>query len=290
MSTRGYLILAQNGNSNDYVRMAYVLALTIKLTQKEVTSVSLVTDVVDAVPDHYKSVFDHVIEIPWYDDALASEWKIENRWKIYHITPYEETVLLDADMLFLTNVDNWWSYLNKNYDLFITSQVLTYRNEIVTGDYYRRAFVENDLPNTYSAFMYFKKSQLAEEFWTLVEIIAKNWQEFYNKFLLEYKPKNLSMDVVFALAVKILGIEDQITSSFNYPTFTHMKSRIQNWHISTNDWMDYGGVYLNKQGSLKISNYQQTGIFHYTEKKFLNNHIEYVYEDLYKEKINGSRN
>ena len=287
MSTKGYLILAQNSDSNDYVKMAYVLALSIKISQKEVRSVSLVTDIIDAVPDHYKEVFDHIIEIPWYDDALTSEWKIENRWKIYHITPYDETVLLDADMLFLTNVDNWWRYLNQNFDLFITSNVMTYRNELVTGDYYRKVFVENNLPNTYSAFTYFKKSQLAEEFWTLVEIIAKNWQEFYNRFLIKSKPKHLSMDVVFALAIKILDIEDQITTTLGYPTFVHMKSRVQNWYTVTDDWMDYGGLYLNKNGSLKISNYQQTGIFHYTEKKFLNDYVEYVYEDLYKENLNG---
>ena len=75
MQNKGYLILAQNGTV-DYVRMAYVLALTIKLTQTEINSVSLLTDVPDAVPDHYKSVFDNIIEIPWFDDALNSEWKI----------------------------------------------------------------------------------------------------------------------------------------------------------------------------------------------------------------------
>jgi len=289
MSTKGYLILAQNNDSDDYVRMAYVLALSIKLSQKEVISVSLVTDIVDAVPDHYKAVFDHIIKIPWYDDALESEWKIENRWKIYHVTPYDETVLLDADMLFLTNIDNWWKYLNTNFDLFITSNVLTYRNEIVTNSYYRRAFVENNLPNTYSAFTYFKKSQLAEEFWTLVEIISKNWKVFYDRYLSNFKPTHLSIDIVFAIAVKILDIEDQITTTLGYPTFVHMKSRVQNWITITDDWMDYGGVYLNRQGLLKISNYQQTGIFHYTEKKFLNDHIEYVYEDLYKEIKNGSK-
>jgi len=287
MSTKGYLILAQNNNSSDYVRMAYVLALSIKFSQKEVTSVSLVTDIPDAVPEHYKKVFDHIIEIPWYDDALNSGWKIENRWKIYHVTPYDETVLLDADMLFLTNIDNWWNYLDKNYDLFITTNVMTYRNEIVTDNYYRRVFVDNSLPNTYSAFTYFKKSKIAEEFWTLVEIIVKNWREFYDRFLSNSKPKHLSIDVVFGLAVKILDIGDKVTSTFEYPNFVHMKSRVQNWYTVTDDWMDYGGVYLNKQGILKISNFQQTGIFHYTEKKFLNDYVEYVYEDLYREKLNG---
>jgi len=190
-------------------------------------------------------------------------------------------------MLFLTNIDNRWKYFTENYDLFIASNVSTYRNEIVTGDYYRKAFINNNLPNTYSAFTYFKKSKLAEEFWTLVEIIVKNWKEFYDKFLLNSKPTHLSIDVVFALAIKILDIEESVTTKFDYPMFVHMKSRIQNWYTVTDNWMDHGGVYLTKQGSLKISNYQQTGIFHYTEKDFLNDYVEYVYENLYKEKLNG---
>jgi len=289
MTTKGYVILAQNNSSNDYVRMAYVLALSIKLTQKEITSVCLITDVPDAVPHHCNKVFDHVIQIPWYDDALNSEWKIENRWKIYYITPYDETILLDADMLFLSNVDNRWKFLNKNYDLFITSDVLTYRNELVIDNYYRKAFVENKLPNTYSAFTYFKKSKLADEFWLLVDIIYKNWQEFYNRFLPNYKPTHLSMDVVFALAVKILDIEDQITTPFTYPTFIHMKSRIQNWGNISNEWTESITPYISNEGKLKIGNFQQTGIFHYTEKKFLNRHVENVYRTIYEERLNGSK-
>jgi len=285
MESKGYLILAQNGNI-DYVRMAYVLALTIKLTQGEVNSVSLLTDVPNSVPDHYKEVFDHVIEIPWFDDALKSEWKIENRWKIYHVTPYHQTVLLDADMIFLSDVSHWWNYLEKNHDLYITKNVVTYRNEIVTDRYYRKVFEKNNLPDVYSAFTYFKKSDTAGEFWKCVEIIAKDWQIFYSKYLPEYKPKFLSMDVVFALAIKILGFEDQIDSPLEYPQFVHMKSRVQNWRNSDNNWMTHVGVYLNTKGSLKIGNYQQTGIFHYTEKEFLNDYTLYTFENLYKEKLN----
>jgi hypothetical protein len=289
MTTKGYLILAQNNGPDDYVRMAYVLALSIKVSQQEVTSVSLITDTPDSVPDQYKAVFDNIIEIPWYDDALNSTWKIENRWKIYHITPYDETVLLDADMLFLTNVDHWWKYLSKKYDLFITSNVKTYRNELVTNNYYRKAFVRNNLPNTYSAFTYFKKSQFSKEFWLLVEIISKNWEEFYNRFLPNYKSKYLSMDLVFALAIKILDIEDQVTTNFNYPTFVHMKSIVQNWQKISNEWIELVPISFNKECELKIGNFQQTGIFHYTEKKFLNRDIENSYQIKYEEKINGSK-
>lgn len=279
--SKGYVILAQNNKSDDYVRMAYGLALSIKNTQKEVTSVTLITDIPDAVPHHCVSIFDNIIQIPWFDDALESDWKVENRWKIYHITPYDETILLDADMIFLSNIDNWWNYLSDNFDLFVTTKTITYRNEPITSDYYRKVFTENDLPNAYSAFTYFKKTDFSKEFWMLVEIISKNWQVFYNKYLPKSKPKHLSMDVVFALAIKILGIEDQVTSTLDYPTFVHMKSRIQGWNTATDNWMDFAGVYFNKKNELKISNYQQFGIFHYTEKKFLSNYVLNAMEKKY---------
>jgi len=285
--TRGYLILAQNNGDHDYLKLAYVLALSIKVTQSKVASVSLVTDVVDAVPKHYRDVFDYVIEIPWYDDALESTWKIENRWKLYHATPYDETVILDSDMLFLSDVSDWWDYLAENHDLCFTTSVRTYRDEIVTGDYYRKAFVSNRLPNFYSAFAYFKKTEKAREYWELVEIISKNWREYYQKFLINDRPKFLSMDIVFALAAKIMCIEDEMTSGFDHLNFVHMKPKIQNWRNASDDWTLHVGIYLNERGNLKIGNYQQHGIFHYTDKNFMMEHMLYTFEDLYKEKYNG---
>jgi len=279
--SKGYVILAQNSKNDNYLDMAYVLALTIKTTQSKIKSVSLITDIVDAVPHHYREIFDHVIEIPWFDDALNSDWKIENRWKIYHITPYEETVVLDADMLFLTDVSHWWKHLSKNHEICFVNAPITYRNEVITEAYYRKTFVDNNLPNFYSAFMYFKKCELSEQYWKLVEIIAKNWKAFYSTYLLESKPKNLSMDVTFALAAKIMNIETQAVPP-DYITFVHMKGRCQNWKLNSDDWRNYAAAYIDKNGNLKVGNYKQTGIFHYTEKEFVS--VAYhVFEDLYKE-------
>lgn len=280
--SKGYVILAQNNVKDDYIKMAYVAAMSIKISQLTVNNVTLITDVPDAVPHHYREAFDQILPILWYDDALTSEWKIENRWKIYHITPYDQTILIDADMLFLTDISHWWNYLEKNHELFITNKVMTFRNEEITNNYYRKVFISNNLPNTYSAFTYFKKSKEAETFWKLVELIVKNWKEFYQRYLENNKPPHLSIDVVFALAVKILGYEDKVFSKFDYPTFTHMKPYIQNWRQTKESWMDAVTVYLNDNCQLKIGNYSQEGIFHYTEKDFLNDNVYYAYQKLFK--------
>lgn len=279
--TKGYVILAQNSSHGDYVKMAYVLALSIKATQTTINSVSLITDVVDAVPHHYRAVFDHVIEIPWYDDAYNSDWKIENRWKLYHVTPYDETVVLDADMLALTDISHWWKYLSQNHEICFVDKPITYRNELITETYYRKAFVENQLPNFYSAFMYFKKSDLASRYWKLVELISKDWQTFYARYLTEFRPNRLSMDVTFALAAKIMDIQHLATPPAHI-TFVHMKGKCQNWKLSADDWRDYAAAYLDKQGNLKVGNYSQIGLFHYTEKQFVSV-ADHVFEQLHKE-------
>lgn len=276
--SKGYVILAQNNKTDDYVKMAYASAMSIQLTQTEVKNVTLITDIPEAVPQHYKKFFDNILPIQWYDDAFESEWKIENRWKLYHLTPYDETVILDADMLFLSDVSHWWPYMSRNFDLLITDKVFTYRNELITDSYYRKVFKDNKLPNCYSAFTYFKKSDFAEEFWKLVELIVKDWKVFYGAFVKESKPKGLSIDIAFALAVKILGIEDQVFSSLDIPTFTHMKSRDQKWKQYSESWTDHAGVYMNDDCQLKIGNYEQTGIFHYTEKHFMNEDKIFKYE------------
>jgi hypothetical protein len=284
MMSKGYLIFAQNNKTDDYIKMAYILALSLKVTQTEIQNVSLVTDVVDAVPNHYKNIFDHVIAVPWNDDSWFSDWKIENRWKLYLVSPYEETVILDSDMIFLTDISHWWNYLHKHHDMCFVTKSLTYRNELSDDSYYRKTFIENNLPNVYSAFFYFKKTQNVADFWDTVKTIVANWKEFYIKFLPNSTPKHLSMDVVFALAVKLHDLENEISSNFDYPTFVHMKSHNQNWHNPPDKWRKQVGAYLDKKGFLKIGNHQQSGIFHYTEKEFLTDHVIKTFETLYWEK------
>jgi len=72
------------------------LALSIKATQTGVTRISVITDQPAA-----QDLFDHVIDLPKQDLSGDAEWKIHNRAYFYDLTPYDETVILDADMLFL---------------------------------------------------------------------------------------------------------------------------------------------------------------------------------------------
>jgi hypothetical protein len=258
--TQGYLVLAQGG----YARLAEKLAASIKETQSKINNISIITDeVVD------KNLFDKVINIPENDLSIGEQWKIHNRVYFYDLTPYDETVILDADMLFLTDVSHWWD-LFKFYELLVTDKVKTYRDQTVTNSPYRKTFRANNLPDLYSAFTYFKKCETSKVFFNLVKSIIKNWDEYIMRYAPEYKQRFPSIDLAFALSARILGIEDKIISPFEFPTFAHMKTGCQGWRSvsSYEKWSDAVGLYKTQNG-IKIGGYLQHGILHYVEKDLL---------------------
>ena len=114
--SKGHVFIAQNSDV-DYVRQACALALSIKRFNKIENKTCLITN--DTVPEEYKHAFDFIIPIPWGDLAAESNWKIENRWKLYYASPYDETIVFDADMLVLDNIEHAWKFVNER-DLFFT--------------------------------------------------------------------------------------------------------------------------------------------------------------------------
>jgi len=264
--TKGIVVLAQNNATDNYVEQAALLAMSLH-TYNDVP-ISLITN--DQVPEEYVSLFDKIIPIPFADSAKVSDWKIENRWKIYHASPYDQTIVMDTDMLVLQNIDVWWDFLS-NYEVFYTSNVLTYKGETANTSYYRKTFIDNELPNLFCGLHYFKKSDFAQQFYTWLELVVNNWETFYEQQLLaSSRPKHVSMDVCTAIVTKILDCESVITNKVaKFPSFTHMKPYCQGWHTVQTSWQDQIGVYISKDGSTKLGNYAQTGILHYTEKDFV---------------------
>ncbi len=272
--SKGYLVIAQN-SKHDYVRMAYALAMSIAVTQKQVRKLSIAVDKDTVVPEKYRTVFDQVIEIPFEDDAELSEWKINNKWKYYHITPYDHTVILDCDMLFTEDVGHWWNYFSTR-DITSCWNVKTFRHEDADMKSYRETFVHNKLPNVYTAFFHFNKnSDQVYEYFKLVEHIFRNYDTFKEDFLNPPRQSFLSADVVYALAGKILGIGDDICNkNISYPTFVHMKTQCQGFTKQySEDWTKHIASYYSSDCKLRIGNYNQTLPFHYRDKNFLTDDI-----------------
>lgn len=268
----GYLLITSKDQNVDYNKLAYALALSIKNTQKEgFDRVCLITDDLKSI-EKFKSpwVFDHIIEKTGYRG-----W--EGRSYMDELTPFDYTVCLDVDMLFLNDCSHWVEYFIKNVDLFIPNKVFTYRNELVINDYYRKTFTENKLPNLYSLYTFFKKdSEIVKEFFNLQRSIFSNPIEYSNLFLKEHKPKVIGTDEAFSLTNKILDLH---FADLNFPKIVHMKGQIQNWPWPAEDWTDHVGFYFNKMG-LKIGNFQQKDLIHYVDKNIVTDEVISVLEEV----------
>jgi len=202
--------------------------------------------------------------------------KIQNKWQYFWLTPYDETICLDTDMLFFNDISTWWECL-KDRELEFTTLTKNYRAEDITSDYYRKTFTTNSLPNIHTALFYFKKTNDVEQFFKFIKIVFENWEEFFNKFL-KTPPKFLSGDVAYALAAKI--IFDRKWD--NFLTFTHMRGRLQDDDI-VSDWnKELPSFFTNYHGKveLKINNFNQIYPFHYIKKDFLSEEVIEFYERI----------
>ena len=272
----GYLLIVAKHETIDYLKLAYALALSIKNTQKPgYDQVALVVEDKSMV-DRFNSswVFDHVIE-----------WNRETFWDgrswMDKLSPFDATVCLDVDMLFTRDYSHWVDYFLENCELYVANKSYTYRGELVTESYYRKAFVKNHLPNLYSMYTFFKKeSTLANEFFELGRHIIKNPIEFSNLFLSEHKPRVLGTDEAFALSAKILDISDEIAYPLAFPKLIHMKPMIQNWPWPAEIWSSHIGFYVNSSANIKLGNYQQDAIVHYVEKDRLTDEVVHILEEI----------
>lgn len=265
---KGFLIFAQNTKECNYVEQAYALALSIKATQKEIKNVSIVTN--DKLSKKQKAVFDKVIPIPWINDSVVeTRYRAEHRWKLYHVTPYQETIVLDSDMIFLEDISDWWNYFSK-YDISFCSNVLNYKLEPVKHDsVYRRAFTDNKLTNPYVACHYFKFSDNALAFYKALEFVCNNWEWAYTKFAPVSYQNWLSLDLAAAIAIEISGLYESVNDACSPVKFVHMKTGLQDWPFLPESWQDSVPYVLNSKNQLIVGNIKQPKLFHYVEKSFM---------------------
>lgn len=275
---KGYVIFVQAGEQKDYLSQAIALSQSIKIFNK-INNVTLMTNCV--LTSEQRKCFDSVIGIPGTDEAKTQDWKIQNRHKIYEASPYSETIVLDSDMLCLDSIDYWWNVL-KNTDLYFTNEVKNYLGEKAkTNILYRKTFIKNNLPNIYCGMFYFKKTKYNNDFFAVLSEVMQNYKDYARKYCRDHIQQWCSLDVSTAITCKIMNHTNKITNS--NLTFTHMKTRLQNWNVEENWLQDIPIAYDNKL-NVKINNVVQKQLLHYVQDNFLTSELKEIIQNLWKEK------
>lgn len=283
---RGFLTFAQNSADTDYLTLAYCQALSIKCSQKEVTSYAVIVDAATKalLTDKHREVFDYVIDLP-EDDSANDSWKLKNEWQAWWLTPFKETMKIESDMLFSTSIDHWWAGLQQR-EVVLTASVRDYEGNVATSRAYRRLFDSNELPDVYNGLMYFRFGKVSREFFIYAKYIYRNWDKFKNELLKDCLNEHPTTDVVFAIAASMIGVEKCTNPALSYPTFAHMKGAMQGWGIGT-DWTDKLYAQIDDELHITAGFTRQLYPFHYYQKSFITNKVVTQYETAYqKEKSN----
>ena len=82
---KGYVWFALNNSTTDYVELSRALAKSIKSINKH-NKVCIITD--KLVEDE---LFD-VVKVLKQDDSADQEWKLNNEYKVFALTPFTHTI------------------------------------------------------------------------------------------------------------------------------------------------------------------------------------------------------
>lgn len=248
IAEQGYLIVAQNSSQVDYVNCAQTLAKTIKYWHPDAKICLLTNEQV--VPD---ALFDYVNRFPY----PLSDNPYANDWQVWSATPFRETIKLEADMMITSYIDHWWSML-RHRDVVVSTGCRDWQDRQASARHYRQVFDANDLPDVYNAITYWRRSELAKEFFDTVRNIFENWQEF--RKLLKFPEDVPSTDVVYAMAANIVGPELCTMPFADYPRIVHMKRYIAG--TQTENWQQEM-IWEYKQYTMRVNSVAQWGAFHY---------------------------
>jgi hypothetical protein len=272
---QGFLTIAQNTDTVDYLRLAYVQAMSIKLTMPKSKYAVLVDAATMAtVTDKHRAVFDYIILIE-HDYAVDDNWKLANEWQVFDLTPFKETIKLESDILFTRSIAHWYSAFRLK-DVVLSTGCKNYLQQAATSREYRKLFDDNELPDTYNGLMYFRYSRTATTFFNMAKNLYTNWEYVSTTLLKNCRDTKPTTDVVYALTAKIIGEEQCTLPSMDYINFVHMKPAINNW--PNTPWHEMV-VTETELPMLRIANVNQYHPVHYHTKDWITDSIVKEYED-----------
>lgn len=183
-----------------------------------------------------------------------------NDWQMFSVSPYRQTIKLEADMIAAGPVDHWWALFERR-DLVVSQGARTYYDESAESRFYRKCFDANCLPDVYNAITYWRLSKTAQEFFGLVRNIFQHWDDF--KKLLKFAEDQPSTDLVYAMAAQIMGPEQVTLPAGLGPTIVHMKQHIN--ALQCNDWTQ---ELIWEKDPFRINTIAQAGFVHYHQKEW----------------------
>ena len=210
--SKGVLLIANNNAEIDYIFQACYSAKRIKKHLK--IPVSLITDSPELFKTTYKKyrrLFDKIISCTdvsnssfrSYKDGFTYskvlEFKNTGRALAYDLSPYEETILLDTDVIIFNDV-----YLNCFKQ---KKELLLYKKSVDLSPFRKidefEHVVDSGIDFYWATCIFFRKTPENKIFFDLVKHIQENWDHY--RMIYGIKSTLFRNDFVFSIGIHILN-------------------------------------------------------------------------------------
>jgi hypothetical protein len=210
--SRGIIIFAQN---NEYVNYAETACASAGYARKNLSlfdEICLITntETLESNETLINEYFDRVIvssifqpeNIRLFKDTTDkleyASFKNMSRSEVYELSPYDETLVIDGDYFIMNNVlDQVWDSDN---DVMINCK---YR-DVSERHKENIEYIDNfSIPMYWATVVYFRKSEFAENLFTLISHIKYNYKYYY--YLYNCSGNLFRNDFAFSMALHILN-------------------------------------------------------------------------------------
>ena len=262
--SKGVVIFAFNNEQIDYEKIAKLNASMIKYNMD--VPVHIITDMGQSAPGkrHYKD----------YNQILSFNNSL--RWDAFTLSPFDETLVLDADYLIMNNRLNaiWGS---RNELMLNTDIVPLFKDEFIEN----KRLHDFGIKMAWATAIYFKKTELVEHFFTIMKHVYENYAYYrqvyefqgdlyrndfaasISRHMLNNFTENTMVDIPFLPTNKILVAkpEDEIVG---FKCVNHVKVKI---------------VLPNKPNECIVNSIKNTNV-HFLNKKTILDNSDRI-EELY---------
>lgn len=180
--SRGIIAFANNTDTINYIEIA---SRTLSVASK---ILNLPYKIITTKTTNYNSRFD-------IDTEKFVQWNNFDRHLVYELSPFDETLVIDADYLILENS------LTKIFD--IEWDYLLQRNSVALTQEWPNNMGSNSLPFVWATVFAFRKTIKSKLFFELVSRVQNNYGYYINLF--NIRERNYRNDYAFAIADYIIN-------------------------------------------------------------------------------------
>lgn len=181
--TRGAVILARDSGDVSYTQLA---ACSAKRIQRHLDIPTTIVQI-QCEANGARQIGDHAV--PWYN---------LDRYRAWDMSPYDETLLLDAD--YVVSSDQLRKLFGSQQDLL----AMRYAYDVTARRDYQDLnwFGRHRMPSAWATVVYFRRSRVAEMIFHMMGMIQNHWTHYKNIYgITERRFRN---DYALAIALNVV--------------------------------------------------------------------------------------